>query len=76
MLERPRPAALRKRAERARRKAGEVAYRLTVIEYDVVGALIASGRLSEDEALHRALVERALAAVVIEWARRWKDVAP
>jgi hypothetical protein len=70
----PRPATLRKRAERARRKAGEVAYRLTVVEYDVVAALIASRRLSEAQALRRALVERELTRVLAEWAARWKDV--
>lgn len=70
----PRPATLRKRAERARRKAGEVAYRVTVPEYAVLNALLASGRLSECEALRRRSVERELAAVLAEWAARWKDV--
>jgi hypothetical protein len=70
----PRPATLRKRAERARRKAGEAAYRIIVPEYDVVAALLASGRLTEAEALRRALVERELAAVLTEWAARWKNV--
>ena len=58
----PSAAALRKRTERARRKAGEVVYRVTVPEYDVA------------EALRRALVERELAAVLTEWAARWKNV--
>jgi hypothetical protein len=72
----PRAATLRKRAERARRKAGEVAYRVTLPEYAVVNALLVSGRLSEAEALRRALVERELAAVLAEWAARWKNVTP
>ena len=77
MLDRPPPSRReaerdRKRAERARRRAGEVPYRLILPRDQVVTALLVSGLLSELEALRRPLVERALARVLVEWARRWR----
>jgi hypothetical protein len=62
----------RKRIERARREAGEDPYRLSLRTPDVIEALLASGVLSEGEALRRQCVEAALAAVLHEWAGRWR----
>ena len=62
----------RKRRERERRKAGEDVYRLSLCTSDVVEALIASGALSEGEALRRKSVKAALAAVLHQWATRWR----
>jgi hypothetical protein len=77
MLARPPPsrraaAAERQRRSRGHRRAGEALYRVWASEWDVVEALVSSGRLTEAEALQRPLVERALAAVLIEWAARWR----
>jgi hypothetical protein len=68
----PAPATLRKRTERARRKAGEDVYRLPLRTSAVVEALISSGVLSEGEALRRRSVEAALTAVLHQWAARWR----
>ena len=46
--------------------------RLNVREFEIIDALIASGRLSEVESRDRRLVERELADLVDDWARRWK----
>ena len=37
----------------------------------VVLALLKAGRISEQAALRREAIERALAAVVEQWAQRW-----
>ena len=68
------PAA-RQRRRRARQKRGLVCVRLEIEHDEVVEALIRSGRLTEDAALRLPLVERALAAVLAEWARRWLEIA-
>lgn len=68
----PSSARERKRLERARRRAGEDAYRLALRTSDVVEALLASGVLSEGEALRRQSVEAALAEVLHQWAGRWR----
>jgi hypothetical protein len=67
----PNPAAARQRRSRARRKAGQTIYRVTVPEHAIAEALIEIGRLSPDEALRRELVERALSRVLVDWAERW-----
>jgi hypothetical protein len=64
-------AARRRRESRAREKRGEVSGRIIYHEHEVAEALIAAGRLSEDEALRRDLVARELALVVADWAARW-----
>jgi hypothetical protein len=45
-------------------------YRLELCD-DVILALLASGRLTDEQALDAKKVEAALADVVAEWARRW-----
>jgi len=78
MLDRPppgrssTPGAVRQRRARAHRRAGEVPYRLWLPQWDIVEALLRSGRLTEAEALRRPLVEQALASVLAEWAARWR----
>jgi hypothetical protein len=62
----------RKRRERQRHRAGLEPYRLALRTDDVVEALIASEVLTEAKALRRDLVEAALAAVIHQWAARWR----
>jgi len=67
-----REATRRRQAKwRARVRDGRACYRLDVDRDRAIEALIVSGRLSEDGALRRELVERELAAVVEQWAERW-----
>jgi hypothetical protein len=49
---------------RARRKAGEVQYRIAVPEVALVEALIVSGRVGEAESADHARIERAVEAVI------------
>jgi hypothetical protein len=63
--------AVRARRYRDRRRAGRISLRIDVLETAVIEALIASGRLTEGEALRRASIERELAQVVADWAQRW-----
>ena len=56
---------------RQRRRDGKRSVRIDIDHELVVGALIDSKRLSEDEALDHANVERAVAAVVEDWAKSW-----
>jgi hypothetical protein len=71
MLDRASSAAARARRHRTREKRGEVVLRLPVVEHQVAEALLAFGRLDERAALDRGRVERALAAVLEQWAVRW-----
>jgi hypothetical protein len=54
-----------------RRRAGRTVLPIEVDHDAVVLALIESGRLSEDQALRRDLVSRAVAEIVTDWAARW-----
>ena len=65
-------AAERQRRRRARQRHGLVCVRLELEHDAVVEALLRSGRLSE-EAAHDAVVERAMAGVLDEWAKRWLE---
>jgi hypothetical protein len=67
------PAARRQRAYRQRASKGEAVLRVSVHYFGVIDALIASSRLSEADALDRTKVEAALADILCEWARRWRD---
>jgi hypothetical protein len=64
--------AQRQRRRRARAREGDAFYRLVLSEFDVVDALLTSGRMSEDASRRKALVEQALADVVRDWIARWK----
>jgi hypothetical protein len=66
-----RTGAIRSRRKRARRRAGLVNVAIDVDETGAVEAMIRSGRLSDEQAMRRQLVERELALVVTEWIRRW-----
>jgi hypothetical protein len=63
------------KAYRARQRAGLAVLRVTIPQYEVTEFLIASGRLSEAEALDRRRVENAVAEVVVELAARWRPSA-
>lgn len=63
--------ALRQRRYRQRQHNGEVVLAVAVPEHAIAELMIESGRLTEDEALDRHLVEQAAAAVLVELARRW-----
>lgn len=71
----PSIAAQKKRRQRQRQRAGVVVLPIEVIEDDVAAAMIASGRLSEGQALDRAALARELAGVAAEWTRRWRGKA-
>jgi hypothetical protein len=64
-------AAYRQRRARVRRRQGMASYRIEAHEHRLAEALIASGRLSEDAALRRALIEAELGALVEDWIARW-----
>lgn len=64
-------SARRKRRFRERQKAGAVVLRIEICEHQLAEALIVSGRLSDAEAMHRAELERAAAAILEQWAHSW-----
>lgn len=65
--------AQRQRVYRLRQATGEAVLKVSV-DYDaMVLALLNSNRLTEPEALDRRLVETAVAAVLHEWASRWRE---
>jgi hypothetical protein len=68
----PRDATRRRQARfRERQRDGRGVFRLELHHDQIVEALLVSRRLSEDAALRREMVERALANVITEWAHRW-----
>lgn len=74
MLDRPpSSAANRARRWRWRRRNGLVPRRIDVDEHALAEAFIASGRLTEAEALRPDLVERELAALVADFILRWRN---
>jgi hypothetical protein len=73
VLDRPSSAAARARRSRWRRRNGLVPRRIDVDEHALAEALIASGRLTEGEALQPDLVERELAALVADFISRWRN---
>jgi hypothetical protein len=64
-------AAACQRKSRSRRTRGVVVLHIQVREHAVAEALIAAGRLTEDGAVRRGLVEREISRLVAEWASRW-----
>jgi hypothetical protein len=68
------PAAVRQARLRRRRHNGRAIFRLECDRDPLVLALILSKRLSEADALDHARVERELAGVLQEWAKRWQSV--
>ena len=68
----PQPAAVRARRKRARRRQGLAIFYIEANEARMIEALLAAGRLTEAEALERPSVERELAQVLVDWARRWR----
>jgi hypothetical protein len=66
-------AAERQRRWRHRERAGKVIRRAEVDELPFAEALIASGLLSESEALYRRMQEAAITAILREWWRRFTE---
>jgi hypothetical protein len=64
-------AAARQRRCRVRRRQGLAILRVETNEFRLIDALLAAGRLSEDEALRRALVEKAAAKLLEDFTARW-----
>jgi hypothetical protein len=61
-----------RRARYARRQAqGLVVFQVEAHEHALASALMASGRLSPSEALHRANLQAAVAGVVADFIERW-----
>jgi hypothetical protein len=79
VLDRPydptRRAAVRERQRRSRnrRARGRIVFNVEADEAAVVRTLVQSGRLSEDEALRRSSVERALSEMTRDWCDRWRE---
>jgi hypothetical protein len=68
------PAAIRKkRAYRRRQRDGAIVLACEVCEHDFAGALLASRRLDERQALRRADLVRAAEEILREFTRRWLD---
>jgi hypothetical protein len=67
------PDAVKQQRYRRRRANGARIFRIEADHDALVMALLASGRLSEREALDHARVERELTGVLNEWAARWRD---
>jgi hypothetical protein len=65
-------AAVRARRSRWRRRNGLVPRTIDVDEHALAEALIASGRLTEQEALQPVLIERELSALVADFISRWR----
>jgi hypothetical protein len=73
MLHRPpSAAAVRARRARWRRRNGLVPRRIDVDEHGLAEMLIASGRLSEAEALRPDLQQKELSALVGDIILRWR----
>jgi hypothetical protein len=71
VLDRPASPRDRQRKARWRRRNGLVQYRIDADEHALAEALIASGRLTEAEALHPDMVRRELSALVVDFIARW-----
>jgi len=73
MLDRPpSAAALRARRSRWRRRNGLVPRTIDSDENGLAEALIATGRLTEAEALRPELIERELSALIADFILRWR----
>jgi hypothetical protein len=64
-------SAARMRQLRRRRRQGLAPFQIKAHEVRLAGALIASKRLSPEEALRRALIERELGRLVEDFIDRW-----
>jgi hypothetical protein len=47
--------------------------RISVNYFPTIDALLKSERLSESEALDQRKVEAALAEIICEWSKKWRD---
>jgi hypothetical protein len=65
--------ATRQRAYKTRQRHGEAVLALRCEYFPLVEALLASGRISEADALERGQVESAVAEVVRDWIARWHE---
>ncbi len=63
--------AARQKVYRERQRHGEAVLPLRVDYFRLIEALFRSGRLSEADALDRALVQAATSGVVADWVERW-----
>jgi hypothetical protein len=66
-----RGAALRMRRTRARQRRGLISVRLDVDEYRIAAALVAHGKLTEEQALRPGLVGRELEQLIRDYCVRW-----
>jgi hypothetical protein len=61
----------RQKKYRRRCRNGVVVLRAPVQFYDLVSALIATKRISEQAALDRAEVDRAVSVLLLDFVKRW-----
>lgn len=64
-------ARQKQRSYRRRLSRGLAMLKVTAPLYPLVEAMITSGRLSPEQALCRAEIERQAAAILEEWVRQW-----
>src|SRR5262245_5824183 len=63
--------AVRQRRRRARRNKGRGVYYVEANEHETAEALIASGRVRDDQSANRKVIERALAQLLADFNARW-----
>jgi hypothetical protein len=67
-------ARQKQRSYRKRRACGVAVLKIEVPLYPLISTMIALGRLSTEQALNRAEVERQAGAILEEWRRQWDGV--
>jgi hypothetical protein len=65
------PAALRQRRSRAKRKAGMESYALYLPTRKIAAAIRVRGKLPQDAVVTRAQLKRTVADAIDWWAERW-----
>ena len=68
----PSTSALKKRRYRRRQRDGVIVLQIEISECELAEAMILSSRLSSADTLDRGKLTHAAAAVLTEWAARWR----
>jgi hypothetical protein len=66
-----RPGSVRQARQREREARGAICLTVEIVEADVAGAAIASGVLSEEQALDRRELGHVVEDLVRRWCREW-----
>ena len=65
-------ARQKQRSYRKRRACGKAVLKVEAPLYPLISAMIASGRLSPEQALQRSEVERQAGMILEEWRKQWE----